>query len=367
VIYLAKPNLNGNEINYVMDCLNTSWISSIGEYIERFEQSLASFSESKYVVATNNGTTALHLALVALGITQGDEVLVPTLTYIATANAVRYCGATPVLVDVLPDTLEIDLDDAMSKVTAKTKAIIPVHLYGIPSDMDSILTFSQAKSLIVVEDAAEAHGAKFDGKSVGSFGHASIFSFFGNKILTTGEGGAVATNDLGLYQKLKLLRGQGMDPSRRYWFPVIGYNYRMTNIQAAIGLAQIERVGEFLEKRQEIKNYYDVGFQPIQGHLNTPRIPKNREPVPWLYNINLNFGDESVRDEITSNMRKNGVDSRPLFTPMHKLPPYKQYGSWPIADLWSSRGFSIPMHTELTADDIETVIEVVTASINQHV
>ena len=237
-IFVAQPKMAGNERMYVLDCLDTNWISSNGKYIAAFEEAFAKYCGAKHAIAANNGTTALHLALVALDLKPGDEVIIPTVTYIATANAVRYCGATPVLVDVCADTMNINPADIERKITPKTRGIIPVHLYGHPADMDAVNRIATKHGLWVVEDAAEAHGAEVNGKKVGTLGTCATFSFFGNKIITTGEGGMVTTDDDELAAKLRLYRGQGMDPNRRYWFPVVGFNYRMTNIQAAIGLAQ---------------------------------------------------------------------------------------------------------------------------------
>ena len=249
-IMVAEPTLGGNERKYVLDCLDTNWISSNGKYIGMLESAFAEFCGSKHAIACNNGTTSLHLALVAMGLEPGDEVIIPTVTYIATANCVRYCHATPVLVDVEPGTLNVDPAAIEKAITPKTKGIIPVHLYGYPADMDAINAIAQRHGLFVLEDAAEAHGATIGGRRVGSMGTAASFSFFGNKIVTTGEGGMLTTDDDDLAARMRLLRGQGMDPKRRYWFPVVGYNYRMTNIQAAIGLGQMERVSEKLAKRQ---------------------------------------------------------------------------------------------------------------------
>ena len=245
-ISVACPVLNGRETEYVMECMRTSWISSVGRFVTEFERGFADFCGVRHAVATNNGTTALHLALVAIGIKPDDEVIVPSLTYIASANAVKYCGATPVFVDNDPVTFNIDPAAVEAAITERTKAIIPVHLYGHMADMDVLIEIATKHDLLIVEDAAEAVGARYKGRRAGSLGTCATFSFFGNKILTTGEGGMVTTNDGELAERLKLLRGQGMDPQRRYWFPEIGYNYRMTNLAAAIGLGQLENIEHHL-------------------------------------------------------------------------------------------------------------------------
>jgi len=285
-IFVASPALHGRELDYVTEAVESTWISSHGRFIDAFEREFADFCQTKHAITTNNGTTALHLALVGLGIGPGDEVLVPTVTYIATANAVTYCGATPVLVDVLPGTLNIDPEAARAAITERTRAIIPVHLYGEAADMDAVTSLAFEHGLYVVEDAAEAHGARFEGRPVGGFGHAGMFSFFGNKIITTGEGGMIVTNDDEYAARIRLYRGQGMDPTRRYWFPVVGYNYRMTNVQAAIGLAQFERVEAALARRAEVRARYDELLEPLLStRLERPPADPRTTRVDWLYNV----------------------------------------------------------------------------------
>ncbi len=264
-ISVAHPLLEGNEKKYVLDCLDTNWISSVGKYIAEFEKSFAAFCGVKHAISANNGTTALHLALVAMGLEPGDEVIIPTVTYIATANAVRYCGAAPVLADVCADTMNIDPSQVERLITPRTRGIIPVHLYGHPADMKALKSIAGRHGLWLLEDAAEAHGAEVDGQRVGGIGQCATFSFFGNKIVTTGEGGMVTTNDDALAVRLRQFRGQGVDPERRYWFPVVGYNYRMTNIQAAIGLAQMETIDKSLADRQSIATQYDEALDGQAG------------------------------------------------------------------------------------------------------
>lgn len=354
-ISVAQPKMAGNERNYVMDCFDTNWISSNGKYIGAFEESFAKFCNVKHAVAANNGTTALHLALVALDLKPGDEVIIPTVTYIATANAVRYCGATPVLVDVCADTMNIDPSDIERKITPKTRGIIPVHLYGHPADMEAINQIAQKHGLWVVEDAAEAHGAQVLGQKVGGLGTCATFSFFGNKIITTGEGGMITTNDDDLAAKLRLYRGQGMDPKRRYWFPVIGYNYRMTNIQAAIGLAQMEGVDKALTDRETLAGWYNEALADLQDKIILPAQAKWAKQVFWMYNIFLREGDEHQRDELMRKLDEMGIETRPVFYPMHVLPPYKEESSYPVADLWSQRGINLPTHQDLTKADVERI------------
>lgn len=354
---LAQPDLGGNELAYVTECISSGWISSIGRFINEFEVGFTQVAGTAHAVATNNGTTALHLSLVALGVGPGDEVIIPTVTYVATANAVTYCGATPVLVDVLPGTMNIDASQLEAARTSKTKGVVSVHLYGVPADVHGVNEFCAAHGLFHLEDAAESHGATVDGQPVGSFGDAAIFSFFGNKILTTGEGGIVTTNSDELTDRLRLLRGQGMDPARRYWFPVVGYNYRMTNIQAAIGVAQLERLGEILAVRYAIAARYTENLASMSHHFDEVLIPDGVGVVPWLQNVFLKDADASRRDLVMSQLSSVGIDSRPVFYPMHVLPAFASTNAFPVADDWSARGISLPLHTALSLDDVDRVCE----------
>jgi len=354
-IFVAQPKMTGNERKYVLDCLDTNWISSIGKYIGAFEDAFAKFCGAKHAIAANNGTTALHLALVALDLKPGDEVIIPTVTYIATANAVRYCGATPVLVDVHADTMNIDPADIERKISPKTRGIIPVHLYGHPADMVAVNRIADKHRLWVVEDAAEAHGAMVNGKKVGTLGTCATFSFFGNKIITTGEGGMITTDDDELAAKLRLYRGQGMDPKRRYWFLVVGYNYRMTNIQAAIGLAQMEGIETALADRERLAGWYDAALSDLTEKIVLPVPAPWAKQVYWMYNIFLREGDETRRDRVMRDLDDMGIETRPVFYPMHVLPPYKEASSYPVADLWSQRGINLPTHQDLTQGDVERI------------
>ena len=351
-ISVAAPLLTGNEKKYVMDAVESTWISSSGKYISQFEEMFAAFCNVKYAISTNNGTTALHLALVALGVTDGDEVLVPTVTYIATANAVRYCNATPVLVDSLPGTMTMDPEDAARKITKRTKGVIPVHLYGHPAHMSALNKLAAEHHLWVLEDAAEAHGAECDGRRVGGIGTCAAFSFFGNKIVTTGEGGMVTTNDDTLAAKLRLFRGQGMDPNERYWFPVVGYNYRMTNGAAAIGVAQMETIDRSISERQQIADWYAETLAPLKDKIMLPTTEPWAKPVCWMYTVYLKTGTKLERDAVMKHMAANDIETRPVFHPMHVMPPYKDNKSYPVADTWACRGINLPTWQGLVKDDI---------------
>ncbi len=351
-ISVAQPKLADNVRTYVLDCIDSNWISSNGKYIGAFEKSFAAFCGVKHAIATNNGTTALHLALVCLDLQPGDEVIIPTVTYIATANAVHYCGATPVLVDCLADSMNIDAAAIEGRITPKTRGIIAVHLYGQPADMEAINAIAERHGLWVVEDAAEAHGAEVGSRRVGSLGTCATFSFFGNKIVTTGEGGMVTTDDDALADKLRLHRGQGMDPSRRYWFPVVGYNYRMTNIQAAIGLGQMETVDEALAFRARLAGWYNEALRDLTNRIVLPTQAPNTKHVYWMYTIFLREGGEQQRDEIMRQLDVAGIETRPVFYPMHVMPPYAEETTYPIADTWSPRGINLPTHQDLTREDV---------------
>ena len=357
-IPVAHPVLDGNEKKYVLECLDTGWVSSNGKFIGMFEEAFANYVGIEHAVACNNGTSALHLALMALDVTAGDEVIVPTLTYIATANAVRYCNAEPVFVDADPHTLNLNVNQIESALTPKTKGIIVVHLYGHPVDMDPVLAIARKHGLFVIEDAAEAHGAEYKGRSVGSLGTVAAFSFYGNKIITTGEGGMVTTDDSRLDERMRLLRGQGMDPMRRYWFPIVGYNYRMTNIAAAIGLAQLERIEQHLRRRKEIAALYAEALAPLSDIVTLPSQASWANHAFWSYVILLRDGVRPERDELMELLAVDGIETRPIFYPIHTMPPYQGNGKrHPVAENLAKRGISLPMHGMLTDEQIGYIAE----------
>lgn len=356
-IPVAAPSLIGNEKKYVEDCLNSGWISSAGKYIGMFESAFAEFCGVKHAVACCNGTAALHLALDALGVQAGDEVIVPTLTFVATPNSVTYCGATPVFVDSEPETWNLDPAQVEAKITSRTKGIIAVHLYGHPAQMRKLKEIAHRHKLFLLEDAAEAHGAFCDGEIVGSIGDIATFSFYANKIITTGEGGMVVTNDAALAQKVRLLCGQGMDPNRRYWHPVIGYNYRMMNPAAAIGLAQLEKIGEQLASRVKIAQAYGDRLR------ETPGITWQKEQIwarhaNWMVSIVLQPEFWQSRDDVIKKLGEQGIETRPVFYPSHTFPPYIKLSEgepFPVAENLSANGISLPTWFGLTGDDIDDV------------
>ena len=354
---VALPILNGKEKEYVMDCLDSTWISSNGPYIRKFEEEFAHFCGTAHAVACCNGTTALHLALLAHGVGPGDEIIMPTFTFVATANAVAYCGAKPVFVDSEAETWNIDTCLIERNITRCTKGIIAVHLYGHPADMDPVRDIANQYGLFVVEDAAEALGAEYKGKRTGGLGHSAIFSLFGNKIITTGEGGMLTTNDARIAAKARVLRGQGMDLERRYWHPVIGYNYRMTNIQAAIGYAQLQNADWHIKQRLRIARHYDEYLRRC-GSITLPAEKEWARNVFWLYSVVLNDMSERQRDDVIKRLYQEGIESRPFFYPMHVLPPYQhlQSGSeFPVASRICAQGINLPSYGTLTEEDIKWI------------
>jgi len=355
-IPVAEPDLRGNERKYVMDCVDSTWISSLGKYITEFEERFSSYCSSGYGVSVCNGTVALQLALVALGVGKGDEVIVPDLTFIATANAVAYTGAKPVFVDVDKKTWNMDAGKIKEKITEKTKAIIPVHLYGHPCDMDPILELAKKHNLFVVEDAAEAHGAEYKGKKVGSLGDVGCFSFYGNKILTTGEGGMCITNDEKLAERMRFLKDHGMTRPH-YFHPEVGFNFRMTNIQAAIGLAQLERIEDIIAAKIKHAKLYKELLSSVQGITFQPEEPYAKS-VFWLHSILVEENFRCSRDDLMKELKEANIDSRPFFIPMHELPPYRSEG-FPIASELSIKGINLPSSTLLTEEDIKRVCSVI--------
>ncbi len=356
-IPVAAPSLIGNEKAYVDDCMNSGWISSAGKYVELFEESFAEFCNVKHAVACCNGTVALHLALAALGVEPGDEIIVPTLTFVATPNAVTYCGAMPVFVDSESETWNLDPAQVEAKITPRTKGIIAVHLYGHPAQMKKLKEIAQRRNLFLLEDAAEAHGAVCDGQIIGSIGDVAAFSFYANKIITTGEGGMVVTNDDALAEKIRLLRGQGMDPNRRYWHPVIGYNYRMMNLAAAIGLAQLEKIDEQLAARLNIARAYRERLRQLPGISPQPEQPWARH-ANWMFSIVLEPDLWLKRDAVIEKLIEQGVETRPVFYPAHTFPPYlksSDEGMFPVAENLSAHGISLPTWAGLTEDNIDYV------------
>jgi len=345
---VAIPSLNGNEFKYLTDAFMSSWISSSGEYIDRFEKGFSEYCGCQYGSAVSNGTSSLHLALLALGVGEGDEVIVPDLTFAATINAVLHANAIPVIVDVEKDSWCIDPKRILEAITPKTKAIIPVHLYGQVCDMDAIMDISQEFQLKVIEDCAEAHGAMFKDRKVGSIGDVGCFSFFGNKVITTGEGGMCITNDEQLDDKIRMLRDHGMSRTRRYWHDQVGFNYRMTNLQAAIGLAQLENISENHKNRLTYEDTYKDIFKDNHEIEFQKFDLKNRTKITWLVSILID--EKFDRDAYIENFKNRGIDVRAFFFPLSDMDIYKPYckSQTPVTHELARKGMILPTYQSLT-------------------
>jgi perosamine synthetase len=352
---VTEPSLGGNELKYVSDCIASNWISSQGHYIGQFERMFAEHLGIEHAVATSSGTAALHLALAALGIGPGDEVIVPALTFGACANVVMHCGATPVFADVSERTWTLEPSGLEGLLTERTRAIMPVHLYGHPCDMDPIVDFARENRLHVVEDCAEALGARYRSKPAGTMGEVGCFSFFANKVITTGEGGMVITRDDKLKDRLTMLRDHGMSRSKRYWHELAGFNYRMTNIQAAIGVAQMEKVEEFLANRKATANRYAANLAGIEG-ITLPPEEEWAVNIFWLYSVLL---EEQVlgisAEEMIRRLDAEGIETKPFFYPLHKQPPYPGSRSLPVAERLARQGISLPTGNDVSTGDVDRV------------
>jgi perosamine synthetase len=368
MIPIAEPSLGEEELNNVIEAVKSGWVSSKGKFIEEFEGNFSSYCGRKYGVATSNGTVALHLALKALGIGKGDEVIVPDLTFIAVANAVTYCNAKPVFVDSHSDYWCIDPERIEEKITPRTKVIIPVHLYGHPCDMDPIMKIAEEHDLYVIEDAAEAHGAEYKGKKVGSFGDISCFSFYGNKIITTGEGGVCLTNDEDLAEKMRILKDHGMNPNKRYWHDVIGFNCRMTNLQAAVGVAQFKKLGKFVEKKRKIARGYYEGLKELEEKELIKLHPEMpwAKCVYWMYSILVEDKFGISRDNLIKKLEEKGIDTRPFFYPVHVMPIYNGDDKFPVAEDLSKKGINLPSGVKLKRDSIKKISSIILGRLYQY-
>lgn len=359
MIPVNEPLISKNALKYVSDCIKTGWISSSGSYIKKFEDEFAKFVGVKHAITTTNGTTALHLALATLGIGKGDEIIVPSHTMMASAAAVVYTGATPVFVDVKRDSWNMDVDKMEQLINKKTKAIMPVHIYGLPVEMDPILKLAKKYKLYIVEDAAESLGAKYKNRMTGSIGIIGCFSFYANKIVTTGEGGMITTNNNKLAQKARMLKDLAHSPKQRFLHNEIGYNYRMTNMQAALGLAQLEQVDKFIEHKEWMANLYNKNLSEIKG-LTLPTKSNDSNNVYWMYGVLVekNFGIS--RDKFRQKLFEKGIDTRTFFIPMHKQPALSKMGftknsKCPISEEIGKIGFYLPSGLAITKKQINTV------------
>jgi perosamine synthetase len=361
IIPVCEPTLSGNELKYITEAVETNWISSAGSFIRRFEALFAEKVGTRYGVACANGTVALHLALATLGLEPGDEVIIPTFTMIATANAVTYLGAKPVLIDAESRTWNMDVEQVESKITPRTRAIVVVHTYGHPVDMDVLNDVATRHGLFVLEDAAEAHGARYKDRPVGSLGDAASFSFYGNKIITTGEGGMVTTNREDVARLAWNLRDHAFSTERHFWHKYLGYNYRMTNLQAAVGLAQTEQLEQFVAARRANAAYYTRLLSKIPGVVTPPEASWVTN-VFWMYGIMLEDEFGLTRDALRQGLAHRGIETRTFFIPMHCQPIYfDQYRGerYPVSEDLCRRGLYLPSASNLTRHDIEVVVEAI--------
>lgn len=365
-IPVCEPLLGGNELKYITEAVETGWISSSGKYVTQFEEAFAKYCGVKYGVAVCNGTVAIHLALAALGIGKGDEVIIPSFTMIATAFAVCYTGAVPVFVDADKETFNIDVNKIEEKITPRTKAIIPVHIFGNPCDMDAITSIAKKHNLYIIEDAAEAHGAEFNGKKAGSFSDIASFSFFANKNLTTGEGGMVVTDSEENYKKCRYFKNMcfPVDAPRVYSHEDIGFNYRMSNLHAAIGLAQTEKADEYRDMRIKNAKLYMEKLSGCPGII-FQKDQANGLNVHWMNTIVINpleYGH--TKDELVAHLKENGIDTRLLFVSMHRQKSLKDFGcdcsgEYPVTDWLTENGCYLPSASSLTEKQIDYICSII--------
>lgn len=360
---VSKPVLCGNERRYVIDAIDSGWISSTGSYLQKFEHAIARTLQVDECLSASNGTTALHLACLALGLRAGEEVIVPSLTYVASANAVRYCGATPVFADCDLKAWNATAEFIERAWTPRTVGVLAVHLYGLPTDIAQIAELCRDRGAWLLEDCAESLGAKVFGRPAGNFGDAATLSFYGNKTISTGEGGAVYVRDPARRRHAKMLRGQGMDLERRYWHPIMGYNYRMTNIAGAIGLGQIEMLEFHLAERRRIAKRYAERLRPLEmeGLLQLPAQIEGYEGTYWLFSAVLTAGGEERRANIMRHLARDyGIETRPFFVPMHHLPMYASGQKHPNTEFLSAHGINFPTYTGLRDEEIDEICAAIT-------
>lgn len=364
MIPISRPAIGHLEVEFVKSAVESTWVSSQGKYIDSFESSFAEFCGTTHAICTSNGTVALHLALIAAGIGKGDEVIVPDLSFIASANAVLYTGAKPVFVDIDPLSLCVDCSAVEAAITPRTKAIMPVHLYGHPADMPEINRIAKSHDLFVVEDAAEALGASVNGKRVGGWGDCATFSFYGNKIITTGEGGMITTDDKALADRMRYLRDHAKSKDKHYWHDSLGYNYRMTNMQAALGCAQMQRLDQFLEKRREIFLLYSMGFENAIG-VSLNKTYEWALNSYWLICLECESINAANREVFMKKLLDKGVDTRPYFYPMSTMPYIKSDVINPNCIDVSARGINLPTYYDLSPQDIDIVVDVVITTLRE--
>ncbi|MEG0132739.1 MAG: LegC family aminotransferase [Clostridium sp.] len=362
MIPLCVPEIKGNEWKYVKECLDTNWVSSVGKFVDRFEDEFAEYLKCNSAVVTMNGTAALQLAMVTLGIGNGDEVITPSMTFISSVNSIKYTGATPVFVDVCRDTFVMDTDKIEELITSKTKAIMPVHIYGYPVDMDKVNEIAKKYNLYVIEDATEALGTLYKGKMVGALGHIGCFSFNGNKLITTGAGGMLVTEDKALGDRAKYLSNQTktIAPNGAMYHEEVGFNFRMPNLLAAVGVAQLEMVPEYLDVKRRNAKLYNELLKNTKG-ITLIKQCDEVDNSYWLYSILVEDSFKVSRDEFLKVLSDNGIMARPFFMPVHDMPPYKECKAGPMEVTFdvSNRGINLPSSVSLTEDEVRQICEVI--------
>ncbi|WP_333859909.1 LegC family aminotransferase [Clostridium sp.] len=362
MIPLCVPEIKGNEWKYIKECLDTNWVSSAGAFVDKFESEFVKYMNVKKAVVTMNGTSALELALRTLNIGKGDEVIVSSMTFISPVNTIRYVGAEPVFVDICSDTWVMDADKVEEMITPKTRAIMPVHIYGHPVDMDKIMGIASKHNLYVIEDATESLGAKYKGKNVGSIGHIACFSFNGNKLITTGAGGILATNDKKIGDRAKYLSTQTKTvlDNGGFYHEEIGYNFRMPNLLAAMGCAQLENIEEYIS----LKRKHALLYNKFLGDIEGITLPVEREGVKniyWLYSVIIEKDYPISRDKLILKLKENSIQSRPFFMPVHDMPPYKKCrtGDMSVTNDIIKKGINLPSSVGLSEDEIKYICDII--------
>jgi len=357
---VSKPVLSGREVEYATDAVSSGWISGAGPYLDKFQRRLAEIIGLEECLAVSSGTTALHLACLALELLPGQEVIVPAMTFVASANCVRYCGAEPVFVDSDPVTWNMTAESIEAAITPKTVGVIFVHLYGSPAGIEEAAELCARRGLWLIEDCAESLGASLHGKMTGTFGDAATFSFFGNKTISTGEGGAVALRDPMGQRQARLLRGQGMDAERRYWHAMIGYNYRMTNVAAAIGLGQLEQFDYHVGERKRVAAGYirHLDGAVKAGLLRVPVLPTGADGSYWLFTVLIANCSAARREAIEQVLKtRHGIETRPFFVPLPLLPMYQRAERYCVAEALGRQGLCLPTYSGLDEEAIEFIAE----------
>ena len=362
MIPLCIPEIRGNEWKYVKECLDTNWVSSVGSYVNLFEDKFKEYMKTEKAIVTMNGTAALQLALLALGVGSGDEVIVPSLTFISPVNTIKYVGAEPVFVDVCRDTFVMDVEKIEELITSKTKAIMPVHIYGHPVDMGKLMEIAKKYKLFVIEDATEALGSMYKGKMVGTIGDAGCFSFNGNKLITTGAGGMLVTNNVSLGDRVKFLSTQTkvVTENNAFYHPEIGYNFRMPNMLAAMGVGQLEKIEEYLSIKRENATYYNKLLQDVKG-ITLPAEKEYAKNCYWLYSVVVEDNYGITRDELICKLKEKDIQARPFFMPIHDMPPFKanRKGSLDVTNELFQKGINLPSSVGLTKEQIDQVCQVI--------